>query len=329
MAKSVDSAFQEFNSNTVNLVAERTTKARSSRDWLIGQIETLPDKEADFPILYDGMHIKFGSFARNTKIKPLDDIDIIIAFNAECSKYYTMTYGKLYYLTPGENADKLKNLCSDDGYISSRKVINKLVLALSKIDQYKSAGIHRKQEAATLNLTSYEWNFDIVPAFYTDTGYYLIPDGNGHWKATDPRIDQERTSSINIKHNGKILQIIRILKYWNRHASMPTIGSYLFENIILSYFDYQTEISDYIDFNIVNFWSYLKTGIYNSFNDPKGFQGELNNLTIEEKTKISQKATDVTQKGNEAIRLEIKEESQEKAINKWREIFGDDFPKYG
>ena len=329
MAKSVDSAFQEFNSNTVNLVSDRATKARSSRDWLIGQIETLPDKEDDFPILYDERHIKFGSFARNTKIKPLDDIDLIIAFNAEESKYYTSTYGKLYYLTPGDDADKLKKLCDDDGYINSRKVINKLVSSLSKIEQYKSADVHRKLEAATLKLTSYEWNFDIVPAFYTDNDYYLIPGGNGHWKATDPRVDQERVSEVNTKHSGKILQIIRTLKFWNVHASMPTISSYLFENIILTYFDGQSEISDYIDLNLINFWTYLQTGIYNSFLDPKGFQGELNNLSFEEKMKISEKAADVVKKGKEAVRIETKEKNQEKAINKWREIFGDNFPKYG
>jgi len=329
MAKSVDSAFQKFNSNTVNLVSDRTTKARSSRDWLIGQLETLPDKEDDFPVLYDGKHIKFGSFARNTKIRPLDDIDLIITLNAETSTYHTITYGKLYYLTPGDGANKLKKLCDDDGYINSRKVINKLVSSLSKIEQYKSADVHRKQEAATLNLTSYEWNFDIVPAFYTDNEHYLIPDGNGHWKASDPRVDQERASRINSKHSGKILQIIRILKFWNVRATMPTISSYLLENIILTYFDEQTEISDYIDFNLVNFWAYLQTGIYSSFLDPKGFQGELNNLSFEDKKKISEKVTDVVKKGKEAIRLETKEKNQEKAINKWREIFGDDFPKYG
>ena len=31
----------------------------------------------------------------------------------------------------------------------------------------------------------------------------------------------------------------------------------------------------------------------------------------------------------EAIRLENYEISDEKAINKWREIFGNEFPKYG
>jgi hypothetical protein len=327
MAKTVNSAFQEFN-NTVNLLADRTAKARSSRDWLIGQLEGLPGKIGDFPKPYDGKHIKFGSFARNTKIKPLDDIDLIFTFSAEASTYTTITYGKLYYLKPGENADKLKKLCDDDGCINSRKIINKLVSSLNEIEQYKSAEVHRRQEAATLNLSSYEWNFDIVPAFYTDKDYYLIPDGEGHWKATDPRIDQERLSTINSKHGGKILQIVRTLKYWNIRAAMPKISSYLFEIIISSYFDSQVEISDHIDINIINFWAHLQSAIYQSFMDPKGFQGELNNLSDEDKKKISDKAASVYKLGFEAFNFETKDKNQEKAINKWREIFGDKFPKY-
>ncbi len=63
--------------------------------------------------------------------------------------------------------------------------------------------------------------------------------------------------------------------------------------------------------------------------DPKGFQGELNNWTYEEKNKISAKAKSTYNLGVEAFNLETKDKDQEKAINKWREIFGDKFPKYG
>lgn len=326
MATTVNSAFIEFNKNIVNLQDEQTKKARASRDWLISQVQALPSKEDDFPSLYDGKHINYGSFARNTKIKPLDDIDLIITLSANGSKYSMRSFGKLYYLTPGENANTLIKLCDDYGYINSRKIINKLISSLSKIDQYKSAEMHRKQEAVTLKLASYEWNFDIVPAFYTDTGYYLIPDGEGHWKATDPRIDQKQVSAINAKHNGKILQFIRTLKYWNFNATMPSIDSYLFENMILTYSN-NNEMSDFFDINIISFWVYLRLAIYESFVDPKGYQGNLNNLTFEEKVKISEKSLDAYTKGLEAVNAE-KEGSQEKAVNKWRDIFGENFPKY-
>ena len=328
MAKTVGTAFAEFNKDYVNLVSDRTTKARSSRDWLINQLVNLPNKIDDFPKLFDNMSLKFGSFARNTKILPLDDVDLLLTFSADGTTYSTHIYGQNYSLNVPESAKNLRKLCNDDYTLNSIKVVNKIVNSLNQIEHYKKAEIHRRQEAATLQLDSYEWNFDIVPALHTDTNYYLIPDGSGGWKATDPRIDQKRVNEINQKHNGKILQIIRTLKYWNKRPNMPTISSYFFENLILDFFNSKSEISTYIDVNLINFWHHLQTAIYQSYQDPKGFQGELNNLTFDEKTKIATKASDAYKTGYEAYNAETKESNQEKAINKWREIFGDSFPKY-
>ena len=329
MITTVQSAFDEFNKNTVNLDPERTKKGRSSRDWLIGQLLNLPNKAENFPNLYEGMHIKYGSFARNTKIRPLDDIDLMLTFSGDGSTYSTEIYGKRYILSAPEAATKLRKLCNDDGTINSIKIVNKLVSALHDIEHYKSAEKHRRQEAATLNLSSYEWNFDIVPAFYTDTGYYIIPDGSGGWKASDPRVDQNRVNDLNRKHEGKALQLIRLLKYWNKNTKMVTIPSYLFENLILNHLDYENSISDYIDICLINFWQYLKTQIYHEVQDPKGFQGNLNTLTYEEKVNVSEKASNCNEQGSIALSYETNEKNQEKAITKWKQILGDNFPNYG
>lgn len=328
MSKSVNEAFNEFNKVSVNLDSERTKVARRSRDWLIGQLVTLPDKIDDFPKLYENMHIKYGSFARNTKISPLDDIDLMLTFKGAGATYSTITYGQNYILNVPESATLLRKLCNDNGTLNSIRVVNKIVSSLDKIEHYKSAAKHRRQEAATLDLTSYEWVFDIVPSFYTDTKYYIIPDGQGGWKATDPRIDQDRITTINQKYNGQVLQLIRTLKYWNRRAAMTTIPSYLFESIVLNFIEGKEKLSEYIDINLINFWYYLKDTIYNNVIDPKGFQGNLNTLTYSEKSRISSKANDAHAKGYEAYKFETEEKNQSKAINKWIEVFGDKFPKY-
>ncbi|MCG6154033.1 hypothetical protein [Leptospira bandrabouensis] len=327
MVFTVNEGFNEFNTNYVNLEPEKSKKAKISRDWLLSQLEILQNKVPDFPDLYEEKHIQFGSFARKTKIRPLDDIDLILTFSANGSTYLTESSNN-YILKVPESATILRKFCNTDFTLNSIKIVNKLVASLNSIEQYKSAEIHRKQEAATLNLRSYEWNFDLVPAFYTDKDFYLIPNGIGGWKATDPRIDQNRLTLINQKHNAKILQIIRILKYWNIRAKMPTISSYLLENLILNFFESKTEISDYIDFNISNFWNDLSVSIFQQVKDPKGFQQNLNDLHIEDKIRISEKAKSTYKLSLEARELEITEKDQEKAINKWREIFGDDFPKY-
>jgi hypothetical protein len=154
MAKTVVAAFSEFNRDFVNLDTERTKKANSSRDWLIGQLKSLPGKIDDFPDLYEGMSVKFGSFARKTKIRELDDIDLILAFTAAGSTYSTHIYGQSYTLSAPESATKLRKLCNDDNTINSIKVVNKIVSSLDQIEHYKSAETHRRQEAATLKLNS-------------------------------------------------------------------------------------------------------------------------------------------------------------------------------
>jgi hypothetical protein len=327
MARTVNSAFTKFNQDIVNLDTDKTLSARNSRDWLFTQLNNIPNNDDAFPLKYEERHMRFGSFARNTKIRELDDIDLIYCLHANSAYYSKSIYGNTYYLHTENAGTRLKNL-SDNNQLNSKKVVNKFVSSLSNISQYKSSEIHRRQEAATLNLTSYDWSFDIVPAFYTTGEFYLIPDGNGNWKATNPPLDQKYVTDINKKHKVSAHQLIRTLKYWNRRAKMPSMSSYLFENFVLNFYENKDELSDYIDVNIINFWYYLKSQVYNEVKDPKGIDLNLNQLSYDEKSKIAEKANDAYTKGYEANRLETKEKDQKAAINKWREIFGDDFPKY-
>ena len=120
-----------------------------------------------------------------------------------------------------EEAKDLFNLLGTDGFLSSKKVANKIKSNISKVSQYRNAEIRSNQEAVILNLSSYHWSFDIIPAFITSEetdgrSYYLIPDGNGHWKKTDPRIDKERTTNVNKDRDLNVLEFIRMIKYWNK-----------------------------------------------------------------------------------------------------------------
>ncbi len=164
MATTVDSAFKEFNRDYVNLDADRTKKARNSRDWLIGQLNNLPSKIYDFPSLYTEKDCKFGSFARNTKIRPLDDIDLILAFKASGATYTEYVYGKEYTINVPEDSTYLRKLC-DDGILNSRKLVNKLVSGLSNIEHYKKAAIHRRQE---------EFILDVLKNYTTCNSYYKL-----------------------------------------------------------------------------------------------------------------------------------------------------------
>jgi hypothetical protein len=66
---------------------------------------------------------------------------------------------------------------------------------------------------------------------------------------------------------------------------MPTIPSYLFEKIVLNFAEQLNELSEHIDFNLRDFWYYLKGAIYNAVQDTKGFQGNLNSLSFDKQYK--------------------------------------------
>lgn len=332
MATTVIQAFNEFLRDKVNLDPDKTVKARNSRDWLVGQIQHFEDDDTDFPEVYTEKNIYFGSFARKTKKRPLDDIDIMICLKANGCTY--LEYSDRIEITVPEKATRFLKYRNDGtSILNSRKLINKFVEKLADIPQYGKAEIKRNLEAATLKLTSYDWVFDIVPCFFTTEDqhgrtYYIIPDGKGNWKKTDPRIDKERLTNINTKHDGNILNVIRTVKFWNKRANMPTMSSYLLENMIIEYYQTKTtKASQFVDIELVDVFFDIHNRVYNNINDPKGIQGNINLLTFDEKKKISQIAYKDYLIAFNARQLE-EQNNMKGSINKWREIFGEEFPKY-
>ena len=333
MVSTVNAAFDVFLAQYVNLDPNETKLARDSRDWLLSQIHLFPSKNEKFPRLYSEKDISFGSFARCTKKRELDDIDMMIALHAEGSCYNEFTDRIEIYVS--DSADRLKALCYDNtNILSSRKVINKFISSLNQVPQYEKAEIKRNMEAATLNLKSYSWTFDLVPCFFTQKNwfnkdYYLIPDGQGHWKKTDPRIDRDRVTEVNQSHNGNILNVIRLMKYWNRRLTMPSMSSYLIENMILDFYSAQiyTKASEYVDLEVPKVLQYIKDKVFCPVNDPKEIQGDINKLSYEEQTKISKRAYADYLKALEARELETQDDHKS-SIAKWGEIFGSSFPNY-
>ncbi|MDO5380216.1 MAG: hypothetical protein Q4E98_05015 [Acidaminococcaceae bacterium] len=326
MATTVNNAFCEFMQDVVNLDPQKTITARTSRDNLIDNINKFSGNDNFFNV-YKERNLKFGSFARRTKIRELDDIDLMLCLSADGSRTYFESADCIYII--GNSVDKKNGtLVEGTDYLNSTKVINRFILKLSELNDYSKADMHKNQEAVTLKMKSYIWNFDIVPCFYTTADFYLIPDGKGNWKKTDPRIDNDRTTSINQKHNGNLLNLIRLVKYWNKRKITLTIGSYLLECMILNiYENNETSGNWWIDLEFRYILDKLSNDIKNDVEDPKGIQGNLNYFSMEDRNKISAALSDAYSKAEEAGKLEA-DGKQKEAIKKWREILGDKFPEY-
>lgn len=72
---------------------------------------------------------------------------------------------------------------------------------------------------------------------------------------------------------------------------------------------------------------YIQKSIFFPINDPKGIQGNINQLNYEEQEKISKRAYSDYLKSLEARAFE-NEGNHKLSIAKWRQIFGSNFPEY-
>jgi hypothetical protein len=99
--------------------------------------------------------------------------------------------------------------------------------------------------------------------------------------------------------------------------------------MLLDYYGSQTRTaSQYLDLEVIDLLAYIQGAIYLPVQDPKGIQGNLNELTADEQYKISYKASYDLITAKEARAFEA-DNNHKDSIKKWGEIFGPDFPNYG
>ena len=337
MAKTVNEAFAIFMRDFVNLAPERNQKAKDSRDAMFDRINDLED----FFILYREKHMQFGSFARKTKIRPIDDIDLIICISDDLGIVSGNSWDD-YKLKLKNTNSYLKQYCdplitayygyNSTWYLNSTKIKNKFKASLQNLHDCRKAELHSEGQAVTLQFSSYEWNFDIVPAFHcggvaSGEEFYLIPNGRGGWAKTNPKIDRDRVATIDKRLNGKARELIRLAKYWNRRPTMASIPSYMLEAMVLNFCEQQFEIK-WIDLAFKSLIQYIGNSINYSVQDPKGIQGDLNSLNYGQKCSIQQRANSDYQNACYARQYE-QNGNLEKAIYYWRKVLGNDFPSYG
>ena len=323
--KSINTCFKEFLANTVNLTQNDYENGRSSRNWLFNQISKFPERNADFPTLAPAYNFTFGSFGRKTKIRPLDDIDIMVGLNGFNGKY--TTYSDYIKIDTDKMPDaKLRSFDDGNNNINSRKILEIFKKELKNIPQYESAEIKRNHEAVTLQLKS-GLNFDIVPCFHTtkeidEREYYLIPDGDSTWKKTDPKIMQDKLSIVNQNNNGNVLNQVRLVKYWNKRQTMPSISSYLLETLVMNYYNTHSFVNIKNDFR--SNLAYINNCIDQPINDPNDIDCNINELDQTTIAKLKNKTYYDYHTCCDAINLEEKGEITE-AKKLWKKIFGDEF----
>ena len=326
MAKTVKNAFDEFMRDSVNLDPQDVPDAKESKDYLIKIISGYDSD--DFFHLCQDFNEEFGSFARKTKMGILDDIDMMFGISADGATYEPSNNWndiKVY----GNWHIKEQKECMDleTGLLNSRSVLNKFK---ERLGQTYSTSDHpvRDGEAVKLELR-YDWSFDVVPCFYTVDNFFLIPNGYGGWKKTDPREDRDFIQQVNQKHDGNVLPLIRLCKKWFEVKKFETPMSYLIETMVAKHCASKDVLCNRIDYNFINFLIDLPNAVNSQIIDMKKIQGDINDLSKKNRDKISERAKADQSKVYDIYKARNEEKYPEYVINLWGEIFGQEFPTYG
>lgn len=141
-------------------------------------------------------HYLSGSYARNTAIYPLDDVDIIFVIDPSFwNKKFSFWFGFSDYPAPEA---VLKSFANAIRY------------------RYKNSSVNIQRRSVCLRL--FHLDIDVVPAIQDRDNPQLIriPDSSAnYWIISSPLQHSENATIVNKEQNGKFKPLVKLLKYWN------------------------------------------------------------------------------------------------------------------
>lgn len=181
-----------------------------------------------------------GSYARDTIIRPLDDIDLFAVI--DISDY------------------------SDNGAAPKpQTVLTKFKNYLNNIHDYEDK-VKQDRPCVTIHLS--DKNFDVLPSLRKAGALYIPNDALTGWTFTDPKTHTARLNEINKRRHYKVKGVVKAVKQWKRENSQ-NIPSFHIEEVAIEVFNFY-DFSNYEEG--IRLWfekaeSYLKTDRFNSYDE--------------------------------------------------------------
>lgn len=154
-----------------------------------------------------------GSYARDTAIAPLDDVDIVFVVNPE--------------------AWKLE-------WLSSRPSPETVLASFAKAVRYRYPESSVRLQRRSICLQLYHLDIDVVPAIEADTSGQMIwvPDRVADtWIKSSPKRHAEFATEINRIRNGNFKPLVKLLKLWNSNLpNTANLKSFTVETMALRLF---------------------------------------------------------------------------------------------
>jgi len=243
--RTVSGVFEKLLAGQINIGPGIRSAASASQNNLRGFLIDENRRDSSFPRILSSADSDFlgGSFARHTKIWPLDDIDVYLPLDGK-DLFYSQSGARLPYTVISDNRLLYNPLLGArwmvNSYVSSDRLLREFAQVLrrhypaeTKIDTPGCSVAVRMSHGSSPN--SDGLGYDIVPCFLlrpdasSDFDFYLMPDGKNGWMRTNPRLDIYMTEELQALNNGLYRKIVKLVKYWNQTQFWNTFGSYYIE----------------------------------------------------------------------------------------------------
>ncbi len=141
----------------------------------------------------------------------------------------------------------------------------------------------------TLELTPCTFNGTIATPVGSHASYD-IPDNDGGWMKSSPKAHNAYVSREDIRLNGKVKPLIKLIKAWKYYNVVP-IRSFYLELRVAKYAEGETSVI--YDWDVRKFIKWLYENDLPSIRDPMGISGEVRACSSDSKrlTSLSKLAT--------------------------------------
>jgi len=291
MAGTAAKAFDEFKGKLI-LTDIQTEIVKDRRRSTKGYLEDAFGTSSSLPLSSTYL---MGSAGRDTIIRPVDDVDVLVVF---------------------ENKDNIfDRLYRHD----SQKFLYRVRDALNKY-QVKVVGARGQAVRLFYKQTPH---VDIAPVFKWSGGGYALPDGSGGWLTTDPYVHHEWVAKRNKELGYKLKPMVRMLKRWNNVHSKYLSGFHLEVVVATVFSNIDGDSRDACE----KFFRWGQNQLCVS--DPAGHSGDLSSyLTYSTRSTVKSNMESARLRAEKANAAEASGNHAE-AIRLWRIIFGDEFPVHG
>ncbi len=280
------------------------------------------------PLISDG----FDLLAKNTDLS-LVEYTLVTRIQADIESYLrqhlgtfsTVLYGAFSRKTmvsplAGNVIDMLVLFREDVRHTLPSRVFSELSDIL--VRQYPDA---RKIEARNvLQLPVENFFYRLQPAYLTASHSYMLPaECFNEWVEYDVNVYKEYFVKQNVRHKGKLAEVIRIIKTWNRASGNLFDGYYL--DLLVTSLLSSHEIISYQETLCFIFSTALSEVVF-QIEDPANIEFQVEGLNdISDLISAMKLLKKSCRLANEAVLLEQNNQMEE-ALENWNQLFFQAFP---